>query len=111
MHFLPRIHAQTPNHKIHANNFSIIDYSRNILGLQRWSLDILKQKPDLNRHHTLHILVTCQVGITLQQTWMVGYIGTQPVPLLTHFKSELSHDMIWLLFMFRFIETEKIFLI
>ena len=51
MHPLPRIHAETSNHKIHANNFSLIDYSRNIQNLQTLeSLHILKQKPELNRH-------------------------------------------------------------
>ena len=49
MHHLPRIHAKTSNYKIHANNFSFIDYSRNVQDLPMLKyLHILKQKPDLN---------------------------------------------------------------
>ena len=40
MHSLPKIHAETFNHKIHVNNFSIIDYFRNIQDLPGWSLFI-----------------------------------------------------------------------
>ena len=51
MHSLPRIHSETFNYKIHANNFSVMDYSRNIQDLPTLeSLYIIKQKLDLNCH-------------------------------------------------------------
>ena len=52
---------------------------------------ILEQKPDLNRHPTLHSTVTCQMRMALQP----NYISTLPVQLHTHFYSGSYHSFIW----------------
>ena len=69
MHSLPRIHAETSNHKIPANDVSIMDYSWNIQNLP--TLKKVRLESPQKHHPTLHIIVTCEVCIALQP----GYIS------------------------------------
>ena len=76
---LPRIHAETFNHKIQANNFSIIDYCSSIPNLPTLRLSpYFKTEAWLEsparRHPTLHIVIR-EECITLQP----GYISMKSI--------------------------------